>query len=154
MFNFCLFWTHFGHFPGTFLIRPVLMIPWHLDWIINWNESPPMFLKWIIIWIEFWSAIIESDIELNQLLPKFKHWIESNGTSFQTLLTLFFLLQLNLMKHILIFLGLLPKASSYLPRFFILLKDSQLSSCSLWSPSSCQIENSYLHLNVSQIFKS
>ena len=65
------------------------MIPWHLDWIINWNESPPIFLKWIIIWIEFWSAIIESDIELKQILLKFKHWIESNDTSFQTLFTLY-----------------------------------------------------------------
>ena len=63
VFNFCLFWTHFGHFPGTFLIRPVLMIPWHLDWIINWNESPPInlfemnnCLNWILVrhyWIRF-----------------------------------------------------------------------------------------------------
>lgn len=154
MFNFCLFWTHFGHFPGTFLIRPVFMIPWHLDWIINWNESPTIFWKWIIIWIEFWFAIIESDFELKQILPKFKNWIESNGTSFQTLFTLFLSFAIETYETDFYFLGLLPNAWYHLPIFFILLKVSQLSPCTLWSPSSCQIENSYLHLNVSQIFKS
>ena len=59
------------------LIQPVSMIPWLLNWIIYWIESPQFFLNWIIVWIEFWETNIESIIELNPFLPKFKLWIES-----------------------------------------------------------------------------
>ena len=31
------------------------------------------------VWIEFWETKIESNIELNQFLPKFKLWIETFG---------------------------------------------------------------------------
>ena len=55
----------------------VSMIPWLLNWIIYWIESPQLFLNWIIVWIEFWETNIESNIELNPILPKFKLWIES-----------------------------------------------------------------------------
>ena len=71
------FLVYFGHFLGTFLIQPVSMIPWLLNWIIYWIESPQFFLNWIIVWIEFWETNIESNIELNPFLPKFKLWIES-----------------------------------------------------------------------------
>ena len=71
------FLGYFGHFLGTFLIQPVSMIPWLLNWIIYWIESPQLFLNWIIVWIEFWETNIESNIELNPILPKFKLWIES-----------------------------------------------------------------------------
>ena len=71
------FLGYFGHFWGTFLIQPVSMIPWLLNWIIYWIESPQLFLNWIIVWIEFWETNIESNIELNPILPKFKLWIES-----------------------------------------------------------------------------
>ena len=71
------FLVYFGHFLGTFLIQPVSMIPWLLNWIIYWIESPQLFLNWIIVWIEFWETNIESNIELNPFLPKFKLWIES-----------------------------------------------------------------------------
>lgn len=74
---FCLFWTQFGPFSGIFLIWPALMITWLLNWIIALIKSPKIFFNWIIIWIEFWLATIESDIELNQIFPKFALWIES-----------------------------------------------------------------------------
>ena len=50
---FCLFWTLFGQFLGNFPIRPVLMIPWLLNWIIFWIESADFFeliniLNWIL----------------------------------------------------------------------------------------------------------
>ena len=51
---FCLFWTLFGQFLGTFPIRPVSMIPWLLNWIIFWIESAEFLLNWIIFWIESW----------------------------------------------------------------------------------------------------
>ena len=71
------FLVYFEHFSGTFLIQPLSMFPWLLNWIIYWIESPQLFLNWIIVWIEFWETNIESNIELNQFLPKFKLWIES-----------------------------------------------------------------------------
>ena len=70
---FCLFWTLFGQFLGTFPFRPVLMIPWLLNWIIFWIDSTEFFLNWIIFWIESWAKqywIIcwqNSNIELNQI---------------------------------------------------------------------------------------
>ena len=63
------FLVYFGHFLGTFLIQPVSMIPWLLNWIIFWIE---LILNWIIVRIEFWST--ESNTEFNNLLAKFKHW--------------------------------------------------------------------------------
>ena len=51
---FCLFWTLFGQFLGTFPILPVSMIPWLLNWIIFWIESAEFFFDRIIIWIESW----------------------------------------------------------------------------------------------------
>ena len=38
-------------------------------------------LIWTILWIEFWVNNSESNIELNQFLAKFKHWIESDRVS-------------------------------------------------------------------------
>ena len=83
---FCLFWTLFGQFLGTFPIQPVLIIPWLLNWIIFWIElpefilnwiifwieSPEFILNWIIVWTEFWVSNIElnhpsANIELNQI---------------------------------------------------------------------------------------
>ena len=58
---------------GTFLIRPVSMVPRQLNWNIFWIESP----EFILIWIEFWV----SNIELNHFLPKIKHWIEPAQSS-------------------------------------------------------------------------
>ena len=81
------FLGYFGHFLGTFLIQPVSMIPWLLNWIIYWIESPQLFLNWIIVWIEFWETNIESNIELNPILPKFKLWIESFWVSIMAILT-------------------------------------------------------------------
>ena len=51
---FCLFWTLFGQFSGTFPIRPVSKSPWLLNWIIFWIESAELFLNWIMFWIESW----------------------------------------------------------------------------------------------------
>ena len=68
--------VYFGHFLGTFFIQPVSMIPWLLNWIIYWIESPQFVLNLIIVWIEFWETNIEWNIELNQFFPKFKLWIE------------------------------------------------------------------------------
>ena len=62
---FFFFWAHFGHCSTTFLVWPVLIIPWHLNWIIDFIESPPMFLSWINVWIEFNQPL------LNQIL----NWI-------------------------------------------------------------------------------
>ena len=76
-FEFLIEKPHFCSILGTFLIQPVPMIPWLLNWIIYWIESPQFFLNWIIVWIEFWETNIESIIELNPFLPKFKLWIES-----------------------------------------------------------------------------
>ena len=81
---FCLFWTLFGQFLGTFPIRPVLIIPWLLNWIIFWIESPEFILNWIIFWIE--SCVKQYWIEywMNHFLAKFKYWIESDWVSFTT----------------------------------------------------------------------
>ena len=54
---------------------------WLLNWIIYWIESLEFILNWIIVWIEFSETNIESNIELNQLSAKFKHWIESDRVS-------------------------------------------------------------------------
>ena len=51
---FCLFWTLFGQFLGNYPIRPELMIPWLLNWIIFWIESADFFWNWIIFWIKSW----------------------------------------------------------------------------------------------------
>ena len=75
---FCLFWTLFGQFSGTFPIRPVSKSPWLLNWIFFWNESE-FFLNWITFWIESWVKRYwieywmnhffgqNSNIELNQI---------------------------------------------------------------------------------------
>ena len=55
---FCLFWTLFGQFLGTFPIRPVSMIPWLFNWIIFWIESAEIFLNWTIFWIESWESLV------------------------------------------------------------------------------------------------
>ena len=81
---FCLFWTLFGQFLGTFPIRPIWIIPWLLNWIIFWIESSEFILNWIMIWIElnhflaivwhffYLASFIDSlTIELNYLL----NWI-------------------------------------------------------------------------------
>ena len=78
---FCLFWTLFGQFLGTFPIRPVLMIPWLLNWIIFWIESAEFFLNWIIFWIESWVKQYWIEYWMNHFLAKFKHWIESDRVS-------------------------------------------------------------------------
>ena len=99
---FCLFWTLFGQFLGTFPIWPVLIIPWLLNWIIFWIELPEFILNWIIFWIEspefilnwiiFWieSWVKQYWIEywMNHFLAKFKHWIESDWVSDSTSLAL------------------------------------------------------------------
>ena len=76
---FCLFWTLFSQFLGTFPIWPVLIIPWLLNWIMFWIESPQFILNWIIFWIESWEKRYgieywmnnffwqNSNIELNQI---------------------------------------------------------------------------------------
>ena len=78
---FCLFWTLFGQFLGTFPIRPVSMIPWLLNWIIFWIESAEYFLNWIIFWIESWVKQYWIEYWMNHFLAKFKHWIESDWVS-------------------------------------------------------------------------
>ena len=78
---FCLFWTLFGQFSGTFPIRPVSKSPWLLNWIIFWIESAEFFLKWIIFWIESWVKRYWIEYWMNQFLAKFKHWIESDRVS-------------------------------------------------------------------------
>ena len=77
---FCLFWTLFGQFLGTFPIWPVLIIPWLLNWIIFWIESAEYFLNWIIFWIESWVK----QYWINRFLAKFKYWIESDWVSATT----------------------------------------------------------------------
>ena len=78
---FCLFWTLFGQFSGTFPIRPVLIIPWLLNWIIFWIESPEFILNWIIFWIESWVKQYWIEYWMNHFLAKFKYWIESDRVS-------------------------------------------------------------------------
>ena len=85
---FCLFWTLFGQFLGTFPIRPVLIIPWLLNWIIFWIESPEFILNWIIFWIESWVKQYWIEYWMNHFLAKFKHWIESDWVSPTTILTM------------------------------------------------------------------
>ena len=63
------------------LQRWQFMYFWLLNWIIYWIESLEFILNWIIVWIEFSETNIESNIELNQLSAKFKHWIESDRVS-------------------------------------------------------------------------
>ena len=82
---FCLFWTLFGQFLGTFPIRPVLIIPWLLNWIIFWIESPEFILNWIIFWIESWVKQYWIEYWMNHFLAKFKYWIESDWVSFTTM---------------------------------------------------------------------
>ena len=81
---FCLFWTLFGQFLGTFPIRPVLIIPWLLNWIIFWIESPEFILNWIILWIESWVKQYWIEYWMNHVLAKFKYWIESDWVSLTT----------------------------------------------------------------------
>ena len=78
---FCLFWTLFGQFLGNYPIRPELMIPWLLNWIIFWIESADFFLNWIIFWIESWVKQYWIEYWMNHFLAKFKHWIESDWVS-------------------------------------------------------------------------
>ena len=78
---FCLFWTLFGQFSGTFPIRPVSKSPWLLNWIIFWIESAEFFLNWIIFWIESWVKRYWIEYWMNHFLAKFKHWIESDRVS-------------------------------------------------------------------------
>ena len=82
---FCLFWTLFGQFLGTFPIRPVLIIPWLLNWIIFWIESPEFILNWIIFWIESWVKKYWIEYWMNHFLAKFKYWIESDWVSLTTM---------------------------------------------------------------------
>ena len=79
---FCLFWTLFGQFFGTF--RPLSMIPGLLNWIFFWIESAEFFLNWIIFWIESWVEQYWIKYWINQFLAKFKHWIESDWVSATT----------------------------------------------------------------------
>ena len=95
---FCLIWTLFGHFFGTFPIWPVSMIPWLFNWIIFWIESAEFFfelnniLNWISrvyfelnnIWIESWVKQYWIEYWMNHFLAKFKYWIESDWVSFTT----------------------------------------------------------------------
>ena len=81
---FCPFWTLFGQFLGTFPIRPVLIIPWLLNWIIFWFESPEFLLNWIIFWIESWVKQYWIEYWMNHFLAKFKYWIESDWVSLTT----------------------------------------------------------------------
>ena len=78
---FCLFWTLFGQFSGTFPIWPVSKSPWLLNWIIFWIESAEFFLNWIIFWIESWVKQYWIEYWMNHFLTKFKHWIESDRVS-------------------------------------------------------------------------
>ena len=87
---FCLFWTLFGQFLGIFPIRPVLIIPWLLNWIIFWIESPEFILNWIIFWIESWVKQYWIEYWMNHFLAKFKYWIESDWVSFTTKLDVWF----------------------------------------------------------------
>ena len=75
---FCLFWTLFGQFSGTFPIRPVSKSPWLLNWIIFWIESAEFFFNWIIFWIESWAKQYWIEYWMNHFLAKFKYWIESD----------------------------------------------------------------------------
>ena len=65
-----------SHIYHTYIIG--WAIPEFSNWmniLLKWiqpNSILPTFLNWIIVWIENWSAIIESDNELNQFLPKFE----------------------------------------------------------------------------------
>ena len=81
---FCLFWTLFGQFLGIFPIWPVLIIPWLLNWIIFWIESPEFILNWIIFWIESWVKQYWIEYWMNHFLAKFKYWIESDWVSLTT----------------------------------------------------------------------
>ena len=83
--SFCLFWTLFGKFLGTFPIRPVSMIAWALNWIIFWIESAEFSLNWIIFWIESWVKQYWIQYWINHFLAKFKHQIESNWVSSPTM---------------------------------------------------------------------
>ena len=78
----------FGQFLGTFPIRPVLIIPWLLNWIIFWTELPEFILNWIIFWIESWVKQQWIEYWMNHFLAKFKHWIESYRVSNTPTLTL------------------------------------------------------------------
>ena len=78
---FCLFWTLFGQFSGTFPIRPVSKSPWLLNWIIFWIESAEFFLNWIIFWIESWVKRYWIEYWMNHFLAKFKYSIESDKLS-------------------------------------------------------------------------
>ena len=100
---FCLFWTLFGQFLGTFPIRPVLIIPWLLNWIIFWIESPEFILNWIIFWIESWVKQYWIEYWMNHFLAKFKYWIESDWVSFTTSI-----------------LGVCPDKSLWIQRFYTL----------------------------------
>ena len=82
---FCLFWTLFGQFLGNYPIRPELMIPWLLNWIIFWIESADFFLNWIIFWIESWVKQYWIENWMNHFLAKFKYWIESDWVSLTTI---------------------------------------------------------------------
>ena len=73
---FCLFWTLFGQFLGTFPIRPVSMIAWVLNWIIFWIESAEFSMIGIIFWIDSWVKQYWIEYWMNHYLAKFKHWIE------------------------------------------------------------------------------
>ena len=75
------FYVYFGHFLGTFPIRPVSMIPWLLNWIIFWIESAKYFLNWMIFWIESWVKQYWIEYWINHFLAKFKYWIESDRVS-------------------------------------------------------------------------
>ena len=73
---------YFRHF-GTFLIRPVSMIPWLLNLMIFWIESPEFVLNRIKGWFKFWVSKIELNIELNQIgyLAGLFHAAESKQSS-------------------------------------------------------------------------
>ena len=89
---FCLFWTLFGQFLGTFPIWPVLIIPWLLNWIIFWIELPEFILNWIIFWIESWVNQYWIEYWMNHFLAKFKYWIESDWVLPTTTLNRFLVL--------------------------------------------------------------
>ena len=72
-------------FLGTFPIRPVSMMPWLLNWIIFRIESAEFILNWIIFWIEPWLKQYWIEYWMNHFLAKFKHWIESDWVSPNTM---------------------------------------------------------------------
>ena len=73
---FCLFWTFFGKFLGTFQFD---QYQWFPDYWIS-----RIFGNWIIFWIESWVKQCWIKYWINHFLAKFKHWIKSDWVSATT----------------------------------------------------------------------